>query len=316
MVAFEHPVDAYAVAVARRDLPAGKYHRLSCVRHLRDRVRAERGDPSFPYRFDPAKAERFFRFASNLRHYKGRWAGQPIVLRPYQVFRLGSLFGWVHIETGLRRFRTSYNEIPRKNGKTLEAAIVALYVTFFDGENGAEGYCIATKRDQARICFNDCGQLVRSSHLKRRIVSLSMNLHQPSSASKLEPLGADKDSTDGLNPSLIINDEFHAQKDRGMLDVMETATGAREQPVNFQITTAGNDPMTPCGDQHDYACSSTRRSSRSSRTPTRSTIGRSRRHGEKPTRITASRFSLTTSGPSRRRPFTWRPRRRRSSKNT
>lgn len=246
-----HPVDAYAQAVADGQVTAGKYHRLSCARHLRDRGRE--GTAAFPYRFDPARADRFFRFAEKLKHYKGEWAGQFIQLQPYQKFRMGSIFGWVHVETGLRRFRTAYNEIPRKNGKSLEAAVVALYVTFFDGEPGAEGYTIATKREQAKIVFRDSKKLVQSSGLKSRIAVKVANLHMDTSESKLEPLGADHDSTDGLNPHLIITDEFHAHKDRGLIDVMETATGARRQPLHFQITTAGDDPVTPCGDQHDYA---------------------------------------------------------------
>ena len=248
----EHVLDAYARAVVEGRVPAGKYHRLACARHQRDRARE--ATPAFPYRLDLDRADRFFRFASNLRHYKGEWAGQVIVLEPYQQFRLGSIFGWVHIDTGLRRIRTAYNEIPRKNGKSLEAAIVADYVTFFDNEPGAEGYTIATKRDQAKIVFNDAKALVESSGLRHRIAVLAANMHRDRLSQKLEPLGADKDSTDGLNPHLIIVDEFHAQKSRGLIDVMETATGARRQPLNFQITTAGDDPMSPCGDQHDYAC--------------------------------------------------------------
>jgi phage terminase large subunit-like protein len=246
-----NPIDTYAQRVAGGRVLAGRYHRLACARHLRDRARE--GTRKFPYRFELARAERFFRFAEKLRHYKGEWAGQFVRLEAHQQFRLGSLFAWIHTETGLRRFRTAYNEIPRKNGKSLEAAVVALYVTFFDGEPGAEGYCIATKREQAKIVFNDCKKLVQSSGLRSRIAVLTANLHR-ADASKLEPLGADRDSTDGLNPNLIINDEFHAQKNRGLIDVMETATGARRQPMNFQITTAGNNPMSPCGDQHDYAC--------------------------------------------------------------
>lgn len=245
-------IDTYARRITRGRLLAGTYHRLACVRHERDRARGV--TRAFPYVFDIRRAQRFFRFAQQLRHYKGEWAGQFIKLEPHQQFRLGSLFAWVHVDTGLRRFRTAYNEIPRKNGKSLEAALVALYVTFFDGEAGAEGYCIATKREQAKIVWRDCKQLVMSSGLRSRIVPLAANLHREATAAKLEPLGADRDSTDGLNPSLIITDEFHAQKSRGLIDVMETATGARAQPLNFQITTAGSDPFSPCGDQHDYAC--------------------------------------------------------------
>jgi phage terminase large subunit-like protein len=253
-------LDVYARAVVQRRVPAGVYHRLACVRHLRDRARARRRDPAFPYVFEMARAERFFRFAAQLRHYQGEWAGRHIVLEPHQRFRLGSLFAWVQRETRLRRFRTAYNEIPRKNGKSLEAAIVSLYVTFFDQEPGAEGYVIATKREQAKIVWNDAKRLSESSglggpaRLQRRLTILAANLHRDVYAQKLEPLGADKDSTDGLNPHLIVVDEFHAHKDRGLIDVMETATGARRQPLNFQITTAGNDPLSPCGDQHDYAC--------------------------------------------------------------
>jgi phage terminase large subunit-like protein len=251
-------VDAYAREVVDGTVPAGKYHRLSCARHLRDREREQHGLPElFPYRFDAGQADRFFRFAGKLRHYKGEWGphhgqpGQLIVLQPWQQFRLGSLFGWVHVDTGLRRYRTAYNEVPRKNGKSLEAAIVGLYVTFFDGEPGAEGYCLATKRGQAMFVFNDMKKLVASSGLKKHIKIMARNLHRVDTSSKLEPLGANPE--DGLNPNLIIVDEFHKIKSRDTIDVMETATGARRQPVNFQITTAGDDPVSPCGDQHGYA---------------------------------------------------------------
>jgi len=247
----EHVVDTYARDVVAGRIPAGKYHKLACARHVRDRARER--SPDFPWYFDGKAASRFFRFAEQLKHYKGEWAGQHIELQPHQLFRLGSIFGWLHHETKLRRFRTAYNELPRKNGKSLEAAVVMLYVAFFDKEPGAEGYCIATKRDQARLVFNDCKHLVRSSSLRARITIQVANLHRDETSSKLEPLGADHDSTDGLNPHAVSADELHAYKDRQLLDVMETATGARRQPLFFKITTAGDNPVSPGGDEHDYA---------------------------------------------------------------
>jgi phage terminase large subunit-like protein len=247
-----NPLDDYARAVTAGTVPAGKYHRLAAERHDRDRARE--GTAAFPYRLDLHRVARFLAFVHELKHYKGQWAGQRIVLQPYQVFRLGSMLGWVHRTTGLRRFRRSYHELPRKNGKSLEAAIVALYITFFDGEGGADGYCAATKKDQARIVWGDAQQLVKSSVLRVGIESFARNLHDPLTMSKLEPLGSDSDSTDGLNPHLIIQDEFHAYKDRKMIDVLETATGARRQPVDMRITTAGDDPVSPGGDEHAYAC--------------------------------------------------------------
>jgi phage terminase large subunit-like protein len=250
-----NPVDSYAQDVLAGRRLAGRYHRLACARHLRDRERER--SRAFPYYFDLASAERFFRFAEALSHYKGEWAGQLIALERWQKFVLGSILGWRHVETGLRRFRTSYFEVPRKNGKSLVAAIVALYISFFDGEAGAEGYCIAMKREQAKLVFNDAKKLVRHSALRYRIDGAFAKqgaLVREGTDAKLEPLGADSDSTDGLNPNLVVLDEFHAQKTRDMLDVMETALGAREQPLMFQITTAGQDFRTPCGDQHHYAC--------------------------------------------------------------
>lgn len=244
-------VTTYAERVVDGTVPAGRYHRLSCARHLRDMARAETVD--FPFRFEIDRARRFLRFSTKVRHYKGEWSGQFVQLSESQVFRLGSIFGWIHAETGLRRFRTAYNELPRKSGKSLEAAIVVDYTTFFDGEPGAEGYCAATKREQALIVFRDAKKLVTSSGLKDRIKVQVSNLYSDATESKVEPLSADYNSMDGLNPHCVIVDELHAHKDRGVLDVLETAMGARRQPLMFQITTAGDDPISVCGDQHDYS---------------------------------------------------------------
>lgn len=253
MARVRHMIDRYAADVIDEKVPAGKYHRAACLRHVRDR--SVEGTRAFPFVLDLARADRFLDFGRELRHYKGELAGQKIDWQPYQIFRLGSLFGWVHKTTGLRRFRHAYNELPRKNGKSLEDAVVGLYATFFDGEPGAEGYCAATKKDQARIVFGDCVRLVvQSPFLRQRIAVLKSNLYRQSSASKLEPLGADEDSLDGLNPHFISLDEIHKYKSRAMIDVLETATGARRQPILFKITTAGDDLQSPCGDEHTYAC--------------------------------------------------------------
>jgi phage terminase large subunit-like protein len=145
--------------------------------------------------------------------------------------------------------------LPRKSGKSLEAAVVAIYATFFEGEPGAEGYCLATKEKQATdVVFRDIRKLIESSGLKTRLGVRVKNIHHLRSASKLEPLGSDSETLDGLNPHSITVDELHAWKKRDLLDVMESATGARRNPLNYQITTAGKDPVSVCGDQHDYAC--------------------------------------------------------------
>lgn len=251
-------IEAYARAVVAGEIPAGKYQRLACVRHLRDLAR--QATPTFPYRLDATLAERICRFFSKLKHYKGEWAGHPIVLEGWQVFLLGSVAGWVREPDGIRRFRQAYVEVPRKNGKTLIGGGSADYFTFFDNEPGAEGYCAATKRDQAQIAFGDARQLVKASGLSSetrgaaRVALLTRNMSREDLVQKLEPLGADSDSTDGLNVHFALIDEYHAHKSRALVDVIETAMGARRQPVILKITTAGDNPASPCGDEHDYAC--------------------------------------------------------------
>lgn len=181
-------------------------------------------------------------------------AGKPFILEPWQQFIVGSLFGWKREKGGPRRFRTAYVEVPRKNGKSTLSAGIALLLAFFDNEPGAEVYCAATHRDQARIVFEEAQRMVaRSPSLKKRITSFVGNLHIADSAQKLQPLGADADNMDGLNIHGAIVDELHAHKTRAIVDVLETATGARTQPLLFYITTAGFDRHSVCWERHAYA---------------------------------------------------------------
>ena len=273
-----NPVDRYAKQVVAGKIPAGKYHRLACVRHLRDRAREN--TPGFPFVFvwetrnDAGRlgpcAVRFLAFARRMRHYKGKqWAGKLFDPSPSQVFRLGSLFGWRRVGTGRRRFTTAYNELPRKHGKSFEGAIVLVYVTFFEGEAGAEGYVIATKRAQALIVFGDARRLVLRSRVgSKRLSEIVVNatsLYLERTASRVQPLGADSDSTDGLNPNCTVADELHAYKNRGLLDVMESGTGARDNPLMYQITTAGDRLESPGGDQHAVRLCDSRRVDRGRR---------------------------------------------------
>lgn len=245
------PVESYARHVVAGLVPAGKYHKLACERHLKDLQRQQ--TPEFPFRFAWAEAERFLRFAGLMKHYKGsQFAGKPFVPTPVQMFRLGSIFGWRKTD-GRRRFTVAYNDLPRKHGKSFEAAIVMTYVTFFEGEAGAEGYCIATKEKQARIVFSDMKQLIKTSGLSKRLAVNAWNINSPASAAKAEPLGSDSDTTDGLNPHMVAVDELHAMKDRGLVDVMESATGARVNPLFFFITTHGDEMVSVWGDYLTYA---------------------------------------------------------------
>lgn len=240
--------EEYARGVAEGRIVAPGVVRQACERHLRDLANGrERG-----LWFDATAAKVACAFFGVLRHWKGEWAGRPVALEPWQQFIVWNLFGWKR-EDGTRRFRTGYLEVPRKNGKTTLAAGLGLYLAFVDGEPGAEVYSAATKRDQARISHTDATQMVaRSAQLRKLVKTVKDNLSSTATGSKFEPLGADADTLDGLNVHGALADEVHAWKGRELWDVLQTATGARRQPMMLAITTAGFDRQSLCYQLHDY----------------------------------------------------------------
>ncbi|NCH99855.1 DUF4113 domain-containing protein [Cronobacter malonaticus] len=155
----------------------------------------------------------------------------------------------------VRRFRTAYNEVARKNAKSTLSSGVGLYMTGADGEGGAEVYSAATTRDQARIVFEDAKNMVKKakSTLGRLFEFNKLAIYQEQSASKFEPLSSDANNLDGLNIHCGIVDELHAHKTRDVWDVLETATGARLQSLLFGITTAGFNKEGICYELRDYA---------------------------------------------------------------
>jgi len=244
-----HPVTQYAQRVVDGEITAGELVRLACKRHLSD---LKTGKMRGLY-FDPDAADHAIGFFRFLKHFEGEWAGVQFELEPWQQFIVGSLFGWKRPD-GTRRFRTAYDEIARKNGKTTLAAGIGLYLFIADGEPGAQVYSAATARDQARITHKIATHMVKSSPaLKKRVRIFRDNLSIEATASKYEPLSADYNTMDGLNVHGSIIDELHAHKSRGVWDVLDTATGARRQPLIFTITTAGTNQQGICYEQRDYA---------------------------------------------------------------
>lgn len=252
MAARPDPVTKYAREVDSGKVVACEWVKLACRRHLR----LLKSGPTKGFRFDAEGARRALDFYRFLHHVKGEWAGVRIELSPWQQFVLGYTFGWRQAD-GTRLVRTAYVEVPRKNGKTTLAAGLALYLLLADGEPGAEIYVAATKRDQARLTFEPAKEMVRRSPaLKKHANIYTGNVSVLKTNSKLEPLGADTDTMDGLNPHGLIIDELHAHKDRSMWDVLTSATGARRQPLVFVITTAGlggGATPTVCRQEHDYS---------------------------------------------------------------
>lgn len=208
------------------------------------------------YYWDEEKASRIIDFAKRyIKHVKGKFGGQEFEFSPWQEKILRTFFGWIRISDDCRRFRTLYIEVPRKNGKSFIASIIALYMLFADHEHGAEVYSAATDEKQARIVFRSAvAMLNKAPALKKRCeITKKMVEKKPFDDSFYTPLSAEAYTKDGLNASAIIFDELHAQPNRELYDVLRTSQGAREQPIEVYITTAGKNLNSIGYEQHLYA---------------------------------------------------------------
>ncbi len=206
----------------------------------------------FPYWFDPIAAQQACEFVEALPHVKGEWAkrGELLRLEPWQSFGLAQIFGWKD-EDNLRRFRTAYEEVARKNAKSTKAAAVGLNMLVADGEAGAEVYSAATTRNQAKIVFDVSRQMAMRSH-DLPLEVRAHNIFHLETASHFQALHAQGETLDGYNIHCGINDELHAWKNRNVYEVIETATGSRTQPLIYNITTAGSDTSGICWDLRSY----------------------------------------------------------------
>ncbi|MNG63278.1 Phage Terminase [compost metagenome] len=237
----------YARDVVAGKIPACKYVRRACQFHLDDLAKSKKR--GFRWTFDRDAAERVTDFIQLLPHAKGKWAAlrDLITLEPWQLFIFCSIFGWVDKKTGRRRYREVYIEVPRKNGKSVLAAGVGLYMLVMDGEFGAEVYCGATTERQAWEVFRPARQMVRRTPELVEAFGIQVaakNLSVIGDESKFEPLIGDPG--DGQSPSCAIVDEFHEHTSAALYETMLTGMGARDQPMMFAITTAGYNIAGPC----------------------------------------------------------------------
>ena len=148
-------------------------------------------NPKNGYIFDENRATKPIRFIEQFcKHSKGEWAGKPVKLELFQKAFISALFGFIHEETGLRKYRETLFMVGRKNGKSTMLAGIALYMMIADNEPGAEVYSTATKKDQARIIFDETHNMVKQSpEINRYVKKRKSDLYFPLTMSKFQPLG-------------------------------------------------------------------------------------------------------------------------------
>ena len=236
----------YARDVSTGKVFACKWVKLACKRQTEDLKKYAR---SGLYEWSKEEAGRICRFIELLTHTKGELAGQRVVLEPWQIFILTTVFGWRRRADGGRRFRRVYIEVPRGSGKSTLSSGVALYCLLADHEPGAEVYSFATTRDQAKIVFGDAKVMAEHNPALRERFGLQVlanALYVSSTNSTFQAKSAEGSTLDGLNTHLAVVDELHAHKTRAVYDVVETSLGKRRSSLLWCITTAGFDTSGIC----------------------------------------------------------------------
>lgn len=193
------------------------------------------------YFYSNKRANHVLEFAENYcRHSKGKFGGKRVVLELWEKAHLATIFGFIDIE-GNRKYRESLLIVGKKNGKSLLASIVGLYMLTADGEMGPEVYAVATKKDQSKIIWSESKRMVKKSpSLLKRVKPLVAELQTEFNDGVFKPLASDSDTLDGLNVHCVLMDEIHQWKQgKALYDIMADGVTAREQPLTYITSTAG-----------------------------------------------------------------------------
>lgn len=232
------------------NIVAGTKHIWACKRFLKDLKNDK-------FYWNEKEAQRIVDWFKLLYHSKGELAGQPIELTTWQKFIMCQIHAWRIKETGLRRFKVAFVEVGRKNAKTQMQAGNALYeIAVLATRNNEimEAYCAGTKKDQSKILFNECKNMLRGSPLSPKFKLTGNRLSHIKTGSFLQPLSKqDGQNGDGTNPAVLILDEYHQHKTTEFYDLGLGANS--KEPLLFIITTAGVDLNAPCYQQEYKYCS-------------------------------------------------------------
>lgn len=247
-------VTEYAELVLDEKIIAGPHVRDACKRHINDLIKA----PNRGFFFDKEIASWVIQYFREVLFLNGgEYEGVPFDPILWQKFIIGSVYGWVNKE-GYRRFRMAYVETSKGSGKSPLAAGIGMYGLTADGENRAEIYAAATKKDQAMILFRDAVAMTDlSPELSARLTKSgrgeqTWNLAYRDTGSFFRPIASD-DAQSGPRPHVALLDEIHEHKSETMVEMMRAGTKGRKQALIFMITNSGYDKNTVAWHYHDYA---------------------------------------------------------------
>lgn len=248
----EYRVDEYIEGVLNGTIVTGRLTRLAVERHVNDLLKVS--NPEYKYYFNEEFARYFIDFFEFCKHSKGEWVGDPVILEPWQQFIVAMVFGWLRKGNDLRRFRTVYEEVARKNGKSTKLAGIGLSLLIADEEAGAEIYTAATDKDQAKIIWNEAASMAKKSEdLLEEVEVFAKAIVNGELEGKFSYLSSETKNKDGLNVHGGLIDEYHAHPNDEIYNLVKSGTASRTQAIVWIITTAGFNMSSSCKRERDYA---------------------------------------------------------------
>ena len=244
----------YINDVKSKKILTNQYIKLAVRRFEKDLERSKKNDPDFPYVFDERKANRFIQFSEALKLYKNEMKGKPQVFGDWQCFAFCQIYGWVHKETGFRRFRKAFMFVARQNGKSHMCASSLLWDVLTT--NGGEGVCAATKKEQAKIAWTVCKEMIKQNDaLSRRlkIYNSTSRIVSEANASYIEATASTDDKLDGKSCSVIVADELAAQRNYDMIKVLMSGAGSRPESLCLEITSGSDNLQSPGKGEFDLS---------------------------------------------------------------
>ena len=234
--------------------PVQHYYHKTYQRHIDD---LEHFSQNEDYRFNDKMAKIYIFIMSQMKHYKGELAGQYFVMELWQIALTGILAGWEKKDSAgrwVRRFSTALIFLARKNGKTFFASGFAIADMIIRGEQGGEIVCVATKRDQAKIAWEGIDNMLKAHpDMKPYTKTAYSKTTFTKNNTTIKTLGRDSTTEDGANYSFVLIDEYHSHPDASLFEVCKSSSGARVQPINLIITTAGFNLASPLVGEYDHA---------------------------------------------------------------
>lgn len=239
--AIKYPADYNPILEYWEQIQSGQIVVSQKVYRTYRKIVRDLDDKNSQFYYSVSRANHVIEFIENFCcHSKGKLRGKLVVLELWEKALLATVFGFIDIN-GNRKYREAILIVGKKNGKSLISSAVALYMLVADGEGGPEIYAVATKKDQAKIIWNESKRMRnKSPALKKRIRALVNDLFCDANDGVYKPVASDSDTLDGLNIHCILMDEFHQWKNgRPLYNIMADGVSAREQPLNFMTSTAG-----------------------------------------------------------------------------